>query len=109
MTPTSNLPDTRRTAELLNLLAAYLANSPRFQCPGCDGMMIEDIVSAYPEAAAGGSVPSEAELCDRHPQLTSQVVAFFFLLAVALNPRDVSEVDVPSRQVDLGSTPLCLK
>jgi hypothetical protein len=109
MTPTHHPTDTRRTAALQNLLATYLATSSSFRCPGCDGMRIVDALTAYPVAAATGVVPGEAELSDRHPELTPQIVAFFFLLAVASNPADGSEVDLAGRREEYDPLPQCLR
>lgn len=108
MAPTPSPPDDWRTTELQNLLGAYLATAPGCRCPGCDGMLIEDALTDYPAAAATGVVPGEAELSDRHPELTPQIVTFFFLLAVAPNPAGGSEVDVAGRREGYGPLPPCL-
>ncbi len=83
MIPTPE-PDARDPAcALVDLLAVYLATAPRLHCPGCDGLLTTEVVAEYPVAAATGVVPGEAELCDRHPELAADIVAFFFLMAVA--------------------------
>jgi hypothetical protein len=109
MTPTPGPPDDQRTAELEHLLATYLATAPSFRCPGCDGMLIADTLTAYPAAASTGGVPGEAELCGRHPELTPQVIAFFFfLLTVASNPAGGPEVDRAGRRAEYDPLPPCL-
>ncbi len=108
MTLTPDHPDDRRTAELQSLLAAYLATSPTFRCPGCDGMLMEDVLTAYPAAAAAGAVPCEAVLHDRHPELTPQIVAFFFLAAVAANSAGGSVADLAGRREEYDPLPPCL-
>ena len=63
---------------LHDTLAHYLANSPAVSMPGADGMLVEEVVHDYPAAASARAVPGEVELCERHPDLAPQVVAFFF-------------------------------
>jgi hypothetical protein len=60
------------------VLADYLANAPAGSLPGVDGICVEDAVRDYSAAAAANAVPGEVELCERHPNLAPQVVAFFF-------------------------------
>jgi hypothetical protein len=66
-----------RSPALSNLLAHYLAHSPR-NLPGGDGMLVEEVIRDYPAAARVRAVPGEVELCNRHPNLAPQVIAFFF-------------------------------
>ena len=66
-------------AALSEVLTAYLLSSPAYRWPGADGLLVEDVLREYPTAAAARSVPGEAELCNRHPELAAQIVAFFFL------------------------------
>ena len=73
-TPAAGSPDA-----LADLLAGYLLASPAYRWPGADGLLLDDVLSEYPDAAAARAVPGEAELCDRHPHLAARVVAFFFL------------------------------
>lgn len=62
-----------------DLLADYLAGSPHATLPGADGVLVEDVLAGYEALAARGRVPDEAELCRRHPELASRLVAFFHL------------------------------
>ena len=68
---------------LPDVLAGYLLRSPACRWPGADGVRTEDVLRGYPAAAAARLVPDELALCDRHPELAPQVVAFFHLLATA--------------------------
>lgn len=111
MTPTPDPPADRPTAELQNLLAVYLATAPWQHRPGCDGMLVADALPGYPAAAAAGAVPGEAELCVRHPELTPQIVAFFFLLSVvsdALHPTAGREIEYAGRREVDNLMPPCL-
>lgn len=94
MTPTHH-PSDGRTDELQHLLATYLATAPWLRCPGCDGMLVEDVIPGYPMAAAAGAVPNETELIARHPDLAAHIVALFFLLAVAPPVRSAPAADGP--------------
>ena len=71
-------PSQTESPSLQDTLAHYLANSPASSMPGADGMLVEEVVHDYPAAASARAVPGEAELCERHPNLAPQVVAFFF-------------------------------
>ena len=75
---TSSPQPRTESPSLQDTLAQYLANSPASNMPGADGMLVEEVVHDYPAAASARAVPGEAELCERHPNLASQVVAFFF-------------------------------
>ena len=68
-------------ARLADLLAGLLLESAACRWPGADGLTVGDVLREYPAAAAARLVPSEAELCERHPDLAGQVAAFFFLQA----------------------------
>jgi len=65
--------------KLPDVLAEYLLAGPAGHWPGCDGMVLGDVLREYPAAAAERLVPGELDLCDRHPELAAQIVAFFFL------------------------------
>jgi hypothetical protein len=68
---------------LTELLADYLVTAAACRWPGGDGFLVSDVVREYPAAVAARQVPGELDLCDLHPELAAQVVAFFFLLTVA--------------------------
>ena len=70
------------TGALGDILALYLLNSPAYRWPGADGLLVGEVLREYPTAVATGAVPGEIELCGRHPGLTAQIVAFFFLQTV---------------------------
>ena len=67
-----------------NLLAEYLLGLPASSLPGADGLRIADVLAGYEALAAAGRVPTEADLCDRHPHLAARLVAYFY----ALHPVD---------------------
>jgi hypothetical protein len=66
-------------AELADVLVGHLLASPAHHWPGADGLLVAEVLRDYPAAAAAWRVPGEIELCGEHPDLTAQVVAFFFL------------------------------
>ena len=68
---------------LPDVLTGYLVNSTAYRWPGADGFLLDDILREYPTAAAARQVPGELDLCDRHPDLAPQVVAFFFRHTIA--------------------------
>jgi hypothetical protein len=75
----------RRLRELLlDLLRS--ANLPHW--PGCDGTTVEEVLLAYPAAAAAGRVPDLAELLCDHPDWQDELRAFF---AAAPSPSDCPE------------------
>lgn len=76
--PTSDA-ELDRLRPVANLLAEYLRVSPAVCLPGADGILVEDVLACYEGLAARGQVPSEAELCRRHPDLAARLVAFFHL------------------------------
>ena len=83
MPPNSTPTDPSPAAALADVLAGYLLTAPAFRWPGTDGLLVEDVLREYPAAAAAWVVPGEVELCERHPELAPQIVAFFFRLTVA--------------------------
>jgi len=62
---------------VIEILTTYIFESPQAGWPGTDGMTREDVVSCYRTEAAAGHVPSEAELCGRHPELAGALTEFF--------------------------------
>ena len=76
--PTSN-PEPNPFRPVADLLADYLLHSPAVSLPGVDGVLVEDALACYEGLAARGQVPTEGELCRRHPDLASRLVAFFHI------------------------------
>ena len=68
-----------RLRPVADLLADYLRTSPDVHLPGADGVLVEDVLAGYEGLAARGQVPTEAELCARHPDLAARLTAFFHL------------------------------
>lgn len=68
-----------RLRPVSDLLAEYLRTSPALHLPGADGVLVEDVLAEYEMMAARGQVPTEAELCARHPDLAGRLTAFFHL------------------------------
>lgn len=63
--------------QLRGLLATLMLVAGGYRWPGCDGMMIEDVLSEYPKVARLGLVPGREELCLQHPELIAAVTDFF--------------------------------
>ncbi len=75
----SNLPNENRLNQerLQNLLTTLILVADGYRWPGADGLLVEDVLREYPEAARRGRVPSREELCRKHPELASEVANFF--------------------------------
>lgn len=69
----------RRLRPVAELLADYMSHSAAVDLPGADGVLVEDVLAGYEGMAARGQVPTEAELCIRHPDLAARLTAFFHL------------------------------
>jgi len=59
----------------VELLLAYLQSGKVFRWPGADGILIQDVLSCYPEAIAAREVPDCHELRRRHPELMPAIQA----------------------------------
>ena len=79
--------DPDRGALLSDVLVRYLLGAA-YRWPGMDGLLVSDALREYTALASALVVPDEMALCERHPDLASHVVAFFFLATVADGCRD---------------------
>jgi hypothetical protein len=82
-TATGGDPVSFPSEALQNVLLGHLMSAPACCWPGGDGIFVADVLRQYPTAAATRYVPGELDLCGSHPDLATQVVAFFFLLTPA--------------------------
>lgn len=75
------MPDRRaeeeRTARVRELLLAHLRSAAVPLWPGADGLTLEDVLLAYPQAAAAGRVPDLRQLLREHPELAEELTEFF--------------------------------
>src|SRR5262249_28547742 len=65
-----------RQKVLRELLLEYLQIAHLPAWPGTDGQTVEEVLLAYPHAAAAGLVPNREELLRAHPDLADEVIAF---------------------------------
>lgn len=64
----------RSAGRLRDILLGYLeAGGCLATWGGADGLTIEDILDAYPEAVARGEVPDWQQLLCRHPEVDAQL------------------------------------
>lgn len=65
----------RQRVQQLLLSHLLAANAP--QWPGGDGLTLDAVLRAYPQAAADGLVPDLLALQQRHPELADLLKDFF--------------------------------
>jgi hypothetical protein len=68
------------------VLLGYLHAHDAFPWPGADGLTLDEVSAAYPEAARLGRVPGPEQLCRQHPHLADAIAAFFAASAPAERP-----------------------
>jgi hypothetical protein len=61
---------------LRELLLEYLQIAHMPAWPGSDGQTVEEVLLAYPHAAAAGLVPNREQLLKAHPDLADEVREF---------------------------------
>jgi hypothetical protein len=73
--PLADLACQRR--QLWEILLLHLQAADSCLGPGTDALTVQDVLRAYPMAAAAGRVPDRQELLRRHPELADALAAFF--------------------------------
>jgi hypothetical protein len=61
------------TTQVQEVLLGYMRNN----WPGGEGLTVEDVLLGYPQAIAAGQVPDLQQLLRKHPDLNSDLEAFF--------------------------------
>jgi hypothetical protein len=79
--------NTLTAARFEDVLLGYLRDSAVSAWPGGDGLTVEDVLRHYPEAVVAGRVPGRRELLRRHPDLASDLDAFFADPAGVVRPQ----------------------
>jgi len=78
---------TARQKQVQELLLRYLLATVR-RWPGAESMTLDDVLSAYHQAASGGHVPNLDKLLRQHPELATELQIFFALHEPASLPSD---------------------
>jgi len=60
-------------ARLSEVLLELLQLGPAGTWPGCDGMMVDDVLDQLPQAVAEGKVAGWHQLLERHPELADEL------------------------------------
>lgn len=68
---------TERRHQLDEVLLGYLEGYAVTSWPGGDGLTLEDVLRAYPDAVAATLAPGLQELQGRYPELAGELRAFF--------------------------------
>jgi hypothetical protein len=76
-TPRPADPSDAQVHRLKRVLLGYLQSAHFPAWPGADGLMLDDAVGVYPQAAVLGLVPSFSDLCELHPDLAEALPRLF--------------------------------
>jgi hypothetical protein len=71
------MPTESDVRTVTELLLTYLQSGKVLLWPGADGLLVEDVLSCYPEAMTAHEVPDCHELRRRNPELSRAIQAFW--------------------------------
>jgi len=83
---TNGVTEAARRGQLRQLLLSHLEAACTCFWPGGDGMLVDDVLLSYPTAAQQGLVPGAEKLLSQHPDLASEIRAFFGVAVAQARP-----------------------